>query len=85
MAYSVLAQTNRPGVHFSVSNVSKKPSAGAIPGTESVSKVKLYVTEEGVLCATGKAFLIDGETVIFRKTVIAKVQDETLIIKNSRV
>ena len=85
MASSVLAQTYRPGVHHTVSNASKNPAAGAIPGTASTATVNLYVTEDGVLCAKGKAFLIDGETVTFRKIVRAKVQDETLIIKNSRV
>lgn len=86
MAFPVNGQTDRPRVYFTVSSSDKNPFSGKTGGPSSpVVKVKLYVTEEGTLCAEGPAFTTDGETVIFSKVIRAETQGDTLIIKNPRV
>lgn len=86
MAFPVNGQTSRPRVYFSVANSKKNPfSADAETSSTSVVRIKVYVTEDGALCAEGPAFMVAGKNVIFSKAIRAGVQEETLIIKNSSV
>lgn len=78
------ANRQRPGVHFSVIKSGKAKSSDAT-GTTSTTRVYLYVTKDGTLCAKGPAFAIDEETVQFSRAIRSKLQEETLIIKNQKV
>ena len=86
---------NRPGVHIMFVNRAETlsvegdaqtlpPSSGGDSGSDDPVVVRLSVSSDGVLSATGQGFTLGsgGDTVVFSAAINAVVAGETIVVTN---
>ena len=78
----------RPGVHIRIVNraepVNVADVAQPLPPDEPVVGIRLSVSPDGVLMATGQGFSLGsgGHTVVFATAINAVVSGETIVVTN---